>query len=151
MGHDSFHTDSSDDVIISKDLDGIILSWNAAASRLFGYTAHEIVGQSILQLIPEDLKDEEKRIIDSIRGGRRVEHFETVRLAKDGRLLDVSVTVSPIKDEHGGVIGASKILRDISDRKRAEKKLSCKQKKLRRPGAWPRPSRTKLTILSKPL
>ena len=115
--------ESSDDVIISKDLDGIITSWNAAATRVFGYSAEEIIGKSILTLIPEDLKDDEKRIIESVRAGRRVEHLETVRLTKDGRLIEVSLTVSPIKDEQGRVIGASKILRDISDRKRMEQTL----------------------------
>ena len=115
--------DFSDDVILSKGLDGIITSWNSAASRLFGYSGEEMVGQSILKLIPEDLRDEEKRIIESIRSGRRVEHFDTVRLTKDGSRLDVSVTVSPIKDSVGRVVGASKILRDISDRKRIEQSL----------------------------
>jgi PAS domain S-box-containing protein len=115
--------DFSDDVILSKDLDGIIKSWNTAASRLFGYSSDDMIGQSILKLIPEDLRDEEKRIIDSIRAGRRVEHFDTVRQTKDGRRIDVSLTVSPIKDNQGRVIGASKILRDISDRKRIEQSL----------------------------
>jgi PAS domain S-box-containing protein len=115
--------DFSDDVILSKDLNGIIKSWNTAASRLFGYSADEMVGQSILKLIPEDLRDEEKRIIESIRAGRRVEHFDTVRQTKDGRLIEVSLTVSPIKDNQGRVVGASKILRDISDRKRIEQSL----------------------------
>jgi PAS domain S-box-containing protein len=115
--------DSSEDVILSKDLNGIIKSWNAAASRLFGYSEEEMVGQSILKLIPDDLRDEEKQIIASIRAGRRVEHFDTVRLTKDGRLIEVSVTISPIKDEQGNVIGASKILRDVSDRKRIEQSL----------------------------
>jgi PAS domain S-box-containing protein len=115
--------DSSDDVILSKDLNGIITSWNAAASRLFGYSAEEMIGQSILKLIPDDLHDEEKGIIEHIRAGRRVEHFETVRLAKGGRAMEVSITVSPVKDELGGVIGASKILRDVSGRKRVEKSL----------------------------
>jgi PAS domain S-box-containing protein len=115
--------DFSEDVILSKDLNGIITSWNAAASRLFGYTADEMVGQSILKLIPDDLRAEEKRIIESIRSGQRVEHFDTVRLTKDGRLIEVSLTVSPIRDDRGLVIGASKILRDISDRKRIERSL----------------------------
>jgi PAS domain S-box-containing protein len=115
--------ESSDDAIISKDLDGIIMSWNAAASRLFGYSAEEIIGKSVLTLIPEDLKADEKRIIQSIRAGRRIEHFETVRLTKDGRLIEVSLSVSPIKDEQGEVVGASKNLRDISDRKRIEQSL----------------------------
>ncbi|HEX4030264.1 MAG TPA: PAS domain S-box protein [Terracidiphilus sp.] len=115
--------ESSDDAIISKNLDGVITSWNAAASRLLGYSAEEIIGQSILTLIPEDLKADEVKIIESVRAGRRLEHLETVRLTKDGRLIEVSLTVSPVKDELGRVIGASKILRDISERKRIEKSL----------------------------
>ena len=115
--------ENSDDVILSKDLNGIITSWNAAATRVFGYSAEEMIGSSILKLIPEHLHSDEKAIIESIRAGRRVEHFETVRLTKDGRALDVSLTVSPVKDEKGRVIGASKILRDISGRKRIEQSL----------------------------
>ena len=114
---------SSDDVILSKNLDGIITSWNDAATRVFGYSTDEIVGTSILKLIPERFHSDEKTIIESIRAGRRVEHFETVRLTKDGREIDVSLTVSPIKDERGRVIGASKILRDISSRRRIEQSL----------------------------
>src|ERR1700760_2746010 len=95
--------ESSDDVILSKDLDGIITSWNAAATRVFGYSAEEMIGTSILKLIPEHLHSDEKIIIESIRAGKRVEHFETVRLTKDGRSLDVSLTVSPVKDEQGHV------------------------------------------------
>ena len=115
--------ESSDDVILSKNLDGIITSWNAAATRVFGYTADEMIGQSILKLIPENLHSDEKTIIENIRAGRRVEHFDTVRLTKDGRLIDVSATISPIRDADGRVIGASKILRDISSRKRMEHSL----------------------------
>src|SRR5580693_3075131 len=115
--------ESSDDVILSKDLNGIIHSWNAAATRVFGYAAEEMVGASILKLIPEHLHSDEKTIIESIRAGKRVEHFETVRLTKSGQLIDVSLTVSPIRDEFGRVIGASKILRDISGRKRIEQSL----------------------------
>ncbi len=114
---------SSDDVIVSKDLNGIITSWNDAATRVFGYSPEEMIGTSILKLIPENLHSDEKTIIENIRAGRRIEHFETVRLAKDGRLIDVSLTVSPIKDEEGRVIGASKILRDVSSRKRMEQSL----------------------------
>jgi PAS domain S-box-containing protein len=114
---------TSDDVIISKDLDGIVTSWNESATRVFGYAADEIIGASILTLIPEHLHSEDKLILDSIRAGRRIEHFETVRLTKDGRLIDVSLTVSPIEDQNGRVIGASKILRDISTRKRIEQSL----------------------------
>src|SRR5271170_1865946 len=115
--------ESSDDVILSKDLDGTIKSWNDAAARLFGYSSEEMIGASILKLIPEHLHSDEKTIIESIRAGRRIEHFETVRLAKDGRLIDVSLSVSPIKDKEGRVIGASKILRDVSGRKRMEQSL----------------------------
>ena len=115
--------ESSDDVIVSKDLNGIIRSWNGAAVRLFGYTADEMIGMSILRLIPEDLHSDEKIIMENIRSGRRVEHFETVRRTKSGQLLDVSLTVSPIKDRHGRVIGASNILRDVSARKRIEQAL----------------------------
>lgn len=115
--------DSSEDVIVSKNLDGIVTSWNAAATRVFGYTAEEMIGQSILKLIPEELYSDEQAILESIRAGRSIKHFETVRLAKDGRRLDVSLTVSPVKDDHGQVIGASKILRNISDRKRLEQSL----------------------------
>jgi PAS domain S-box-containing protein len=114
---------SSDDVILSKDLNGIITSWNDAATRVFGYNAEEMIGASILKLIPEHLHSDEKIIMESIRAGRRIEHFETFRRTKDGRLIDVSLTVSPVKDANGQVIGASKILRDISDRRRLEQSL----------------------------
>jgi PAS domain S-box-containing protein len=114
---------SSEDVIVSKDLNGIITSWNAAATRVFGYSPEEIIGTSILRLIPEHLHQDETKIIENIRAGRRIEHFETIRLAKDGRAVEVSLTISPIKDEDGRVIGASKILRDVSSRKRMEQSL----------------------------
>jgi PAS domain S-box-containing protein len=114
---------SSDDVILSKNLDGIITSWNDAATRVFGYNANEMIGTSILKLIPQHLHSDEKTIIEKIRAGGRIEHFETVRLTKRGELIDVSLTVSPVKDEHGRVIGASKILRDISARRRIEQSL----------------------------
>jgi PAS domain S-box-containing protein len=97
---------SSDDVILSKDLDGIITSWNDAATRILGYNADEMIGTSILKLIPEHLHSDEKTILENIRAGRRVEHFETVRLTKGGELIDVSLTVSPVKDAEGRVIGA---------------------------------------------
>jgi len=115
--------ESSDDAILSKDLNGIITSWNAAATRVLGYKAEEMIGSSILKLIPENLHSDEKIIIENIRAGKRIEHFETVRLTKKGQLLEVSLTVSPVKDEHGRVIGASKILRDISGRRRMEQSL----------------------------
>src|SRR5215472_114112 len=110
--------ESSDDAIISKDLNGIITSWNAAAARILGYTPEEIVGQSILKLIPEELRSDEPLIISRIRAGQRIEHFDTIRRTKSGDLLDVSLTISPVKDETGKIIGAPKILRDISSRKR---------------------------------
>ncbi len=112
--------ESSDDAIISKSLDGIVTSWNAAAERLFGYTAEEMIGQPILRLLPEDRQDEERMILERLRRGERVDHFETVRQAKDGRLLDVSVTISPLRDGRGMIIGASKIARDITVRKQVE-------------------------------
>lgn len=115
--------ESSDDAIISKDLNGIITSWNASAARILGYTAEEMIGKSILTLIPEHLQSDEPLIISKIRSGERIEHFETVRRTKNGDLLDVSLTVSPVKDETGEIIGASKILRDISSRKRIETSL----------------------------
>jgi PAS domain S-box-containing protein len=115
--------ESSEDVILSKDLNGIIRSWNAAATRLFGYSAEEMIGASIFKLIPEGLQSDEKTITENIRAGRRVEHFETVRRTKSGQLIDVALTISPMRDEHGRVIGASKILRDISTRKRLENAL----------------------------
>ena len=106
--------ESSDDAIISKDLNGIITSWNAAAQRLFGYTPEQIVGKSILTLIPPDRQHEEPGIIERIRRGERIDHYETVRRRKDGSLFDISVTVSPLKDRNGQIIGASKIARDIA-------------------------------------
>jgi PAS domain S-box-containing protein len=115
--------ESSDDVILSKDLDGIVKSWNPAAARVFGYSADEMIGQSILKLIPVHLQSDERVIIENIKAGRRIEHFDTVRLTKDGRLIDVSLTISPIRDASGQVIGASKILRDVSGRKRMEQSL----------------------------
>jgi len=114
---------SSDDAIVGKDLNSIVTSWNAGAERIFGYSASEMIGSSIMRLIPPDHQGEEDQILARIRRGERVEPIETVRVAKDGRLLDVSVTVSPIKDSKGTVVGASKVARDISERKRAEEKL----------------------------
>ncbi len=110
---------SSDDAIVSKNLSGIIQSWNAAAERMFGYTAEEAIGQSVLLIIPEDRQDEEPEILARLARGERIDHYETVRRRKDGTLLDVSLTVSPVRDATGRVIGASKIARDISESKRA--------------------------------
>lgn len=123
LGHLAAIVATSDDAIASKDLNGMITSWNDAATRVFGYLPEEIIGSSVLRLIPENLHSDEPKIIENIRAGRRIEHFETVRLANDGRPIEVSLTVSPIKDEEGRVIGASKILRDISGRKRMEQSL----------------------------
>jgi PAS domain S-box-containing protein len=114
---------SSDDAIIGKNLKSIITSWNSGAERIFGYTADEMIGTSIMRLIPLDRQEEELEILSRIRRGERFDHFETIRLAKDGRQLNVSITVSPIKDSAGQVIGASKVARDITERKRAEEAL----------------------------
>ncbi|MEA2696100.1 MAG: hypothetical protein QOI66_371 [Myxococcales bacterium] len=114
---------SSDDAIIGKDLDGIVSSWNPGAEGLFGYTAAEMIGQPITRLIPPERQADEERILDRIRRGERVEPFDTQRRTKDGRLIDVSVTVSPIKDPDGRIIGASKVARDISRRKRTDEAL----------------------------
>jgi PAS domain S-box-containing protein len=113
----------SDDAIISKDMNGVILSWNSGAERLFAYPPDEAIGQPITMLIPPELLDEEKTILQNLKAGELVKHFETVRIAKDGRQIEVSVTSSPLKDTIGQVVGASKIIRDISERKLAEKKL----------------------------
>ena len=115
--------DSSDDAIVGKDLNSIVTSWNAGAERIFGYSASEMIGTSIMRLIPPGNQAEEYQILSRIRRGERVNPIETVRVGKDGRLIDVSITVSPIKDSGGNVIGASKVGRDISERKRAEERL----------------------------
>lgn len=115
--------DSSDDAIVGKDLNSIVTSWNAGAERIFGYSASEMIGTSIMRLIPPDHQAEEDHILSRIRRGQRVDPIETVRVGKDGRLLDVSITVSPIKDSSGKVIGASKVGRDITERKRTEERL----------------------------
>src|SRR5215470_10227238 len=112
--------ESSDDVIVSKTLDGIITSWNPAAERTFGWTAAEAIGRHITLIIPDDRRAEEEGVLARIRRGERVDHFETVRLTKEGQLLDMSITVSPIKDAEGRIVGASKVARDISERRRME-------------------------------
>lgn len=115
--------DSADDAIISKTLDGIITSWNAGAQRIFGYTADEVIGKSITILIPEGHLDEEPAILSRLRAGQRIEHYETVRMTKDGRLIDISLTVSPIMGPNGKIIGASKIARDITEQRQARRAL----------------------------
>jgi PAS domain S-box-containing protein len=114
----------SDDAIISKDLDGIITSWNNGAERLFGYSAEEVIGKSITILMPPERQDEEGTILRLIRRGHRIEHYETVRQRKDGSLVDISLTISPLRDAEGKIIGASKIARDITERKRSEAQMS---------------------------
>ncbi|MFG1244255.1 PAS domain S-box protein [Xanthobacter sp. V1C-6B] len=112
--------ESSDDAILSKDLDGTILSWNRGAEMLFGYTADEIVGKPVSTLIPPDRHDEEPNILGRIRAGERIDHYETVRRRKDGSLVDISLSVSPIRNAEGRIVGASKNARDITERRRAE-------------------------------
>jgi PAS domain S-box-containing protein len=116
--------ESSDDAIVSKDLNGTITSWNTGAEQIFGYTAEEVVGKSITILIPSERRDEEFQILDRIRRGKRVHHYETVRRRKNGSMVDVSLSISPIKNSKGEVIGASKIARDITKRKATERALA---------------------------
>jgi PAS domain S-box-containing protein len=115
--------DSSDDAIISKDLNGVITSWNSGAERLFGYTAEEVIGKSVTLLMPPERVHEEPEILGRLQNGARVDHFETVRRRKDGTLLEISLTISPIRDLNGKVIGASKIARDITERRRNEARI----------------------------
>lgn len=123
LAHMAAIVENSDDAIVGKTLDGIIRSWNAGAQRLFGYTPAEAIGSSITIIVPPELLDEEQRILATLRRGERIEHYETTRLTKDRRRLEISLTVSPVRDASGAIIGASKIARDITDRKRAEKLL----------------------------
>ncbi|MGA2690921.1 MAG: PAS domain S-box protein [Opitutaceae bacterium] len=115
--------ESSDDAIISKTLEGIITSWNPGAERMFGFLASEAIGKSMLMLFPPDRANEEEEILTRIRRGERMEHFETARLRKDGSRIEVSVTISPIKDSHGRIVGVSKIARDVTEQKNSEKRL----------------------------
>ena len=124
MQHFAAIVESSDDAIISKDLNGIITSWNKGAERIFGYLAEEMIGKSIKTLIPADLQSEEDTIIERVRSGQRIEHYETVRQRKYGGLVDISLTVSPIKNAQGTIVGASKIARDITERKRDEAQIA---------------------------
>ncbi|HEX8354942.1 MAG TPA: PAS domain S-box protein, partial [Pyrinomonadaceae bacterium] len=115
--------DSAEDAIITKTLEGVITSWNRGAERIFGYTAEEIIGKPVTTLIPEDHLDEEPGILARIRAGERIEHYETVRMRKDGTLVDISLTVSPIRRPDGTIIGASKIARDVTEHRRAQEVL----------------------------
>ncbi len=121
---------SSDDAIVSKTLDGIITSWNPAAEKMFGYTAAEAVGKSIRLIIPPELQAEEDFVLGQIRRGEKVDHFETVRQTKDGRRLHISLTVSPIRDAEGVVVGASKTARDITEKKEMEREREANRKEL---------------------
>jgi PAS domain S-box-containing protein len=115
--------DSSDDAIVSKNLDGVVTSWNRGAERIFGYAAEEAIGQPITIVIPKDRHDEERTILTRVRRGERIDHFETVRQRKDGSLIVVSLTVSPVKSANGKIVGASKIARDISAQKRSQEQI----------------------------
>src|SRR5258708_8706019 len=114
---------SSDDAIVSKTLDGTITSWNAGATNILGYEADEMIGQPITRIIPPELHQEEKQILERLHRGERIRHYETIRLAKDGRRVDISLTVSPLFNQSGKVVGASKVARDITERKLAEQAL----------------------------
>jgi PAS domain S-box-containing protein len=124
--------ESSDDAVVGKTLDGIITSWNAGASRIFGYTAEEAIGQHISFIIPPDRLAEEDDVLARLRRGERIDHFETVRRAKDGHLLNISLTVSPIRDDAGRIVGASKVARDITERARAEQLIVASQRRYKR-------------------
>lgn len=123
--------ESSHDAIISKDLNGVIRTWNRGAERLFGYTAEEVIGLPITIVIPPDRLDEEPAILARIRRGELVDHFETVRQRKDGSLIDISLTISPVRDEHSNVVGASKIARDITERRQNDARLEESERRLR--------------------
>jgi PAS domain S-box-containing protein len=115
--------DSSDDAIVSKTLDGVITSWNRGAERIFGYTPEEAVGRHITLIIPDERRHEEDEVLSRLRRGQRIDHFETERRTKDGRLINISLTVSPVRDSSGRIIGASKIARDVTEKKRSEERL----------------------------
>jgi PAS domain S-box-containing protein len=109
----------SDDAIVSKTLEGKILSWNAGATRIFGWQPEEAIGRPITIIIPPELHDEERRILEQVRAGERIDHFDTVRVTKDGRRVPISLTVSPVRDARGVIVAASKIARDVTERKLA--------------------------------
>src|SRR5689334_15224974 len=123
--------EASDDAILSKNLDGVIQSCNPAGERMFGYTAGELIGRPVRILIPPERQAEEDDILARIRRGERVDHFETVRLRKDGRPLEISLTVSPVRDAAGAIIGASKIARDITEQKRIARELEAQRERFR--------------------
>src|SRR5580704_15487879 len=122
--------ESSDDAIVCKTLDGMILSWNAGATRIFGYRAEEMIGKPITIIIPAELHTEEHRILDQIRRGERIDHYDTIRVTKDGRRIPISLCVSPVRDSRGVIMGASKVARDVSERKRAEQALQESERRL---------------------
>lgn len=123
--------ESSDDAIVSKTLEGRIQSWNVGAARIFGYTAEEAIGQPITIIIPPELHDEERRILEQVGSGKRVDHFDTIRVTKDGRRISISLTVSPIRDSRGVIVGASKVARDVTERKRSEQALLESERRLK--------------------
>jgi PAS domain S-box-containing protein len=146
--------ESADDAIVSKTLEGIITSWNAGAQRIFGYTADEVIGKPVTVLIPKDHEDEEPAILARLRAGQRIEHYETVRVRKDGRLIDISLTVSPIRGPNGQIIGASKIARDITDQRQARRALDEASERFKlalsaaRLGDWSWDAETDITTMS---
>src|SRR6516225_6619903 len=123
--------DSSDDAIVSKTLEGRILSWNRGATRIFGYEPHEVIGKPITIIVPPELHPEEQQILDKLRRGERIDHFDTVRITKDGQRIAISLTVSPVRAADGTVIAASKVARDVSERKVAEQRLQQSEEALR--------------------
>ena len=120
--------ESSNDAIVSKDLNGIITSWNSRAEKMFGYTADEIIGKSVTMIIPPELHQDEDMILSKIRNGEKINHFETIRLMKNGEPLEVSLSISPVRDDHGTIIGAAKIARDITENKKMERALHMTEK-----------------------
>src|SRR4026209_1157252 len=146
--------ESADDAIISKTLNGIITSWNAGAERIFGYTADEVIGKPVTILIPKDHEDEEPAILARLRAGQRIEHYETVRVRKDSRMIDISLTVSPIRGPNGTIIGASKIARDITEQRQARRALDDASERFKlalsaaRLGDWSWDAETDITTMS---
>src|SRR5690349_12112499 len=146
--------ESADDAVISKTLDGIITSWNHGAQRIFGYTADEVIGKPVTILIPPGHEDEEPAILARLRAGKRIEHYETIRVRKDGRLVDISLTVSPIRGPNSEIVGASKIARDITEQKQARRELDEASQRLKlaldaaRLGDWSWDAKTDVVTLS---